>query len=46
KGLTYLGKYAFKESKRLTGDLVIPPSIKTIPDECFYGCSGLRGTLA
>ena len=43
--ITKIPNQAFYNCKNLTGDLVIPNSVKEIGDQAFYGCTGLNGTL-
>ena len=43
--LTKIGDYAFANCTVLTGDLVIPDSVKTIGIAAFAACRGLNGTL-
>ena len=42
--ITKIPTNAFRR-KKLTGNLVIPNSIKTIEKSAFYGCTGLSGNL-
>ena len=41
--VTSIGYRAFNYCINLTGDLIIPPSVKTIEDAAFYGCPKITG---
>ena len=43
--ITKIPKQAFYDCKNLTGDLVIPNSVKEIGEMAFWNCTGLNGTL-
>ena len=43
--ITKIPKQAFYNCKNLTGDLVIPNSVKEIGEMAFWNCTGLNGTL-
>ena len=43
--ITKIPDQAFFECKNLTGDLVIPNSVKEIGRSAFNGCTGFNGTL-
>ena len=43
--ITKIPAYAFYKCKNLTGDLVIPNSVKEIGNSAFYNCTGFNGTL-
>ena len=43
--ITKIPKQAFYNCKNLTGDLVIPNSVKEIGELAFWNCTGLNGTL-
>ena len=43
--ITKIPDLAFFKCKNLTGDLVIPNSVKEIGEQAFFGCTGLNGTL-
>ena len=43
--ITKIPKQAFYNCNNLTGDLVIPNSVKEIGDIAFSGCKGFNGTL-
>ena len=43
--ITKIPKQAFYNCKNLTGDLVIPNSVKEIGQLAFWNCTGLNGTL-
>ena len=43
--ITKIPKLAFNNNKSLTGDLVIPNSVKEIGYMAFNGCTGFNGTL-
>lgn len=46
--VTTLGKYAFKNCKKLSGELALPqdnPDFKEIPESAFENCTGLIGAL-
>ena len=43
--ITKIPNQAFYNCKNLTGDLVIPNSVKEIGELAFWNCTGLNGTL-
>ena len=43
--ITKIPKQAFYNCNNLTGDLVIPNSVKEIGEMAFWNCTGLNGTL-
>ena len=43
--ITKIPDQAFFKNNSLTGDLVIPNSVKEIGEQAFFGCTGLNGTL-
>ena len=43
--ITKIPKQAFYDCNNLTGDLVIPNSVKEIGEMAFWNCTGLNGTL-
>ena len=43
--ITKIPNQAFYNCKNLTGDLVIPNSVKEIGEMAFWNCTGLNGTL-
>ena len=43
--ITKIPDQAFFNNNSLTGDLVIPNSVKEIGYQAFYGCTGFNGTL-
>ena len=43
--ITKIPDQAFFNCKNLTGDLVIPNSVKEIGEKAFYDCTGFNGTL-
>lgn len=45
EGITSIDSSAFYGCTKLTGDLVLPDSVKTIGKTAFYGCSSLDGKL-
>lgn len=45
EGITAIGDNAFKQCKKLAGELIIPESVIQIGMNAFAGCSGLTGEL-
>jgi hypothetical protein len=43
--INYIGDYAFKGCKNITGNLQLPTACTSVGIESFYGCSGFNGTL-